>query len=412
MWELIKLMLKEEVRIHTHLFPPLFFFLLPLMIFIFSFFLKLMILNVQILTTIFFLVVFFSGLSSGGYGVQAREIYLRKFPHLNFLLYSYLAMPIENEKILFSLFSKEVIFHFFWFLLPFTFGIFGFNILTLIKAVAIFLFSNSLSFLLSNLYNRRILFLISLLISAVSIFLFFNFMIAYPLLTLISAFALLYASLKTVNFEYYSKKIHHRNYFDALIKYFKSPLVSKDLIDLKRSYGIFRIAFSFILPFIVTVFIFQIFKFIGIISISKDVFYSLMLGLISVSVYATLIEFDRWEYYAIFPLKKSDVIKSKLKTSFLISLPLLLISISLMAKPSIENFFIGIISMLYIISLLVYLIDLEVGLLFDTRRIIVFSLLFAPYFLSILLFPNILITLLIFFLISLLLLKFGLRRFD
>jgi len=237
-------------------------------------------------------------------------------------------------------------------------------------------------------------------------------MIAYPLLTLISAFALLYASLKTVNFEYYSKKIHHRNYFDALIKYFKSPLVSKDLIDLKRSYGIFRIAFSFILPFIVTVFIFQIFKFIGIISISKDVFYSLMLGLISVSVYATLIEFDRWEYYAIFPLKKSDVIKSKLKTSFLISLPLLLISISLMAKPSIQNFFIGIISMLYIISLLVYLIDLEVGLLFDTRRIIVFSLLFAPYFLSIMLFPNILITLLIFFLISLLLLKFGLRRFD
>jgi hypothetical protein len=237
-------------------------------------------------------------------------------------------------------------------------------------------------------------------------------MIAYPIGTLISACILLCISLKTVDFEHYSKKVHHKNYFDALIKYFKSPLVSKDLIDLKRSYGIFRVAFSFILPLIVVIFIFEIFKLFGIVTISRDVFYSLMLGLVSISVYATLIEFDRWEYYAIFPLKKSDAIKSKLKTSFIISLPLLLISISLMTKPSLENFLIGIVSMLYIISLLVYLIDLEVSLFFDTRRIFIFSLFFAPYFIGVLLTPNVLLILLTFFLISLLLIKFGLEKFD
>ncbi|MFH7882257.1 MAG: hypothetical protein QW140_00875 [Candidatus Aenigmatarchaeota archaeon] len=405
-------MLKEEVRIHTHLFPSIFFYLFPVMIFLFSFFLKFVIQDTFFLTNLFFIVVFFTGFSSGGYGVQAREIYLRKFPHLNFLLYSYLAMPIENSKIMLALFSKEVIFHFFWFLLPFVFGIFGFSISVLIQSIILFLFANSLSFLLSNLYNRKILFISTLIISAILIFSLFNFMIHYPAGTLLATAFIFYLSLKTVDFEYYSKKVYHKNLFDSLIKYFKSPLISKDFIDLKRSYGIFRIAFSFILPVIITFFIFTIFKKLGIIFMPEDVFYSLMLGLVSISVYATLIEFDRWDYYAILPLKRSDLIKSKLKSSLVIAIPLLLVSISLIARATLTNFLIGLVSMFYIISILVYLIGLEVSLLFDVRRILVFALLFAPYFLLIILSPNIYLILLIFSLISLLFFKFGLNRFD
>lgn len=412
MLELLKLMLKEEVRIHTCLFPSLFFYLFPVMIFLLSFFLKFAIQDTIFLAKIFFIVVFFTGFSSGGYGVQAREIYLRKFPHLNFLLYSYLAMPIENFKIMCALFLKEVIFHFFWFLLPFVLGIFGFNFSILIKATAIFLFANSLSFLLSNLYNRKILFIPSLIAAIILILLFFDSMVNYPIATFLATIFIFSLSLKTVDFEYYSRKVYHKNLFNSLIKYFKSPLISKDFIDLKRSYGFFRIAFSFILPLIVVFFIFSIFKKLGILLVEENIFYSLMLGLISISVYATLIEFDKFDYYAILPLKPSDLVKSKLKSSLIISIPLLLISISLIAKANLANFLIGLVSMFYIISVLVYLIGLEVSLLFDIRRILVFSLFFAPYFLLVILSPNIYPVLLIFSLISFLLFKLGLKRFD
>jgi len=414
--QLFALMLKEEVRIHTKLFPKIFFFTFPVMIFLFSFMLSFFVHDEAFLMWIFSIIVFFAGITSGAYGFQAREIYLRKFPHLNFLLYSYLAMPIKNETVVLALFLKEITFSFFWFLIPFVIGLSNFNPWILINSICLFLFANSLMFLFSNLYNKKKLLYLSLILVATFLLFTFQTLSQNFLITLLLFFATFLLAMKTIDLEYYSKKTFHKNIFDSSLKLFKSPLLAKDFVDLRRSYGYARVIVSFIFPIIVIYMLLAIFQKIGIsigMFINQNIFYSLMLGLVSVSAYETMVEFDRWDYYSIFPLKKSQLIKSKITSSLILSTPLVIGLVALLTTGSILlNIFVSLISMLYVISVIIFLVGLNIQYLFDTRRILIFTAFFTPYFLLVFFSVQLYVVLSIFALISLLLLKFGFRRFD
>jgi hypothetical protein len=416
-FELFKLMMKEEVRIHTKLFPAVFFYLFPFVAFAFSFIISILFNDVAYLASLFMVVVFFAGITSGAYGIEARELYLRKFPHTNFLLYSYFAMPIRNEIILMAMFLKEVTFSFFWFLLPFLIGFFSFNPVLIANAVMLFLFANSLSFLLSNLYNKGKVFYPALLLSALLIAIFFGIISSNYLISAVLFIATFASAMKTVNLEYHSKRTFHQSMFDGLIKYLRSPLVVKDMIDLKRSYGIARIIVSAVFPIIVVYILLMVFQKImganlGAV-INPDSFYSLMLGVASLAVYDTMVEFDKWDFYSILPMKKSDLIKSKLKSSVLITIPILLALIFVLTRFDILfNFAIGLASMLYFISIIVFIVGLDTNMLLDARRILLFSAFFAPYFMLVLFSVQTILVLITSFVLSLVLLSFGIRRFD
>jgi hypothetical protein len=416
-FDLFKLMLKEEVRIHTKLFPAFFFYLFPFIAFFISLILALLINDVSFLAKLFLLIAFFVGFSSGAYGLQSREIFLRKFPHSNFLLYSYFAMPIKNEIILFALFLKEITFMFLWFLLPFLFGLFIFNPAIILNAIALFLFGNSITFFLSNIYNKKRIFYPSLAIIGLFLLLSFNILVQSFLLDMILFIGMFALAMKTIDLEYFTKKVFHEDMFDRLVKFLKSPLLTKDFIDLKRSYGFARIAISIIFPIITVYVLLAIFqKLLGpaaSLVVNANVFYSLMLGMISLAVYDTMVEFDQWDYYSIFPLKKSDLIKSKLKSSLVIAVPMLFVSVFLLARENfVFNLLISGVSMLYFISLIAYLVGLETRSLLDLRKISLFALLFVPYFLLVLFSAQLSLVLPIFFVFSLILLKFGIEKFD
>ncbi|MEM5874715.1 MAG: hypothetical protein QW641_02195 [Candidatus Aenigmatarchaeota archaeon] len=405
-FELFKIMMREEIRIHTKLFPSIFFYSLPFFVFAFSFLLSIFVLNVYSLLPIFISIFLIIGIASGGYTIHFREVYLRKFPHLNFLLYTYYSFPIKNEKIVFALFLKEITFFTFWIFLPLTLGLFKFDLYSLFVSFSFYLLGNSSSFLLSNFYNRKIILIPLIILFATFFTYFFNFLFSYPIINLLTSFSLLLISIKTLDIEYKARSLTHKNYFSKIYKLIKNPLLVKDLIDFKRSYGFARAIFSIIIPLFLAYFLFQVMVSIGI-KVDFEKFFSMMIGFVSITFYDVLTEFDRWVFYSIFPLRKNNVIKSKAGISIIFST----LVIFLFSILGFANFLISFISMLYLLSIIIFLVGLDTMLLFDIRRILLFSVLFVPFFLFVLFFYKALYTFL-FLIISVFLLFLGFKKFD
>lgn len=406
-FELFKLMVKEEVRIHTKLFPSIFFYFFPLVIFSFSFLISIFIFNYSSLFNLFLIFIFLTGVGTGSFSFHMREIYLRRFPSLNFILYSYYSIPIKDEKIFTAFFLKELFFFSFWLFLPLSLGLFQFNLQIILVAFSFFLVGNSASSFLSNNYNKKGIFYLSLILISTFFITSFSFLVRNYFLNFLIFIIFFLLSYKTIDLEYKSKAFRYKNIFRDYLKVFKNYLIAKDFVDLKRSYGIVRIIFSFIFPLILVYFLLKIFQAMNF-PINSFSFVSMFIGFLSVAAYDTLVEFDRWELYSILPLRKSDVIRSKLKSSLIISLPLIIITILILTK-NLYYLALSIVSMLYLISLVVFIVGLETSLLFDFRRILLFSVLFIPYFfISMIGSP----LFLLFLIPSFLLIYFGLRKFD
>ncbi|MCS7123742.1 MAG: hypothetical protein RMJ17_04235, partial [Candidatus Aenigmarchaeota archaeon] len=383
-----------------------FFYSLPFFVFVFSFFLSAFILDVYSLLKFFALLFIIIGIGTGGYTIHFREVYLRKFPHLNFLLYSYYSIPLKNEIIILSLFLKEIVFFTFWIFLPMVFGFFKFDFYVLFISFSFFILGNSLTFLLTNFLNKKSIFFPILIASIAFLSIFFDFLFSHPSLNILFSILFITISFKYLDLEYKSKTKIHENCFRKIYRLFRHPIVSKDFLDLKRSYGIARICFSIVLPLFLLYFLFRITIAIGI-QIDFKNFFSMMIGFLTISVYDILNEFDRWVFYSVLPLKKSNVIKSKIVSSLIISIPIILV----FSYIKFTNFLISLVSMLYLLSIITFIVGMETMLLFDLRRMILFSLMFVLFFITILFFP---LThyLAIFFFISLALLYFAPNRFD
>src|SRR5665647_1734674 len=90
--------------------------------------------------------------------------------------------------------------------------------------------------------------------------------------------------------------------------------VAKDSLDLKRSEGgLGKVIFSFLLPMAL---IWMLLSALGevIPALNTLTLFSLILGVLSSSMYNWLTEYDIFASYAFLPLKISDMIKSKLNS--------------------------------------------------------------------------------------------------
>jgi hypothetical protein len=177
------------------------------------------------------------------------------------------------------------------------------------------------------------------------------------------------------------------NSFYRLCKQFGSyryaAFVSKDILDLKRSEGGFgKLIFSFLLP---VVLIWMLLSALGKIlpALNTLILFSLVLGVLSSSMYNWLTEYDIFTSYAFFPLKVSDMIKNKLNSYLFLNLVpfLLVILLNLKKDPAVvlPSLLLFLSISLYMVSILVYLTGLSPSInLYNGRTFALYTLSVMP----------------------------------
>ncbi len=107
-----------------------------------------------------------------------------------------------------------------------------------------------------------------------------------------------------------------------------SYLSSKNIIDIKRSSGGFgKIMISYLVLGAVFWFMVDVFPPAEIFLDAKLLAFSTFLGISSLSVYNWLNRYDKKSSYYILPLEKSDVLRSKIKSFYIIITPLLIFAL-------------------------------------------------------------------------------------
>ena len=162
-----------------------------------------------------------------------------------------------------------------------------------------------------------------------------------------------------------------------------AAFISKDFLDLKRSEGgLGKLIFSFLLP---AALICMLLSALGKVlpALNTIILFSLVLGVLSSSMYNWLTEYDIFASYAFFPLKVSDMIRSKLNSYLFLNLvPLiLLILLTLKKDPAVllPALLLFLSISLYMVSILIYLTGLSPSInLYNGRTFALYTLSVMP----------------------------------
>jgi hypothetical protein len=177
------------------------------------------------------------------------------------------------------------------------------------------------------------------------------------------------------------------NSFPRLCRYLGSyryaAFVAKDFLDLKRSEGgLGKIIFSFLLPMAL---IWILLSALGNVIPVLNTFalFSLVLGVLSSSMYNWLTEYDIFASYAFFPLKVSDMIKSKFNSYIFLNLiPSILLTIFVLkSEPSalLPSLILFLSISLYMVSILIYLTGLSPSInLYNGKNFALYTLSVVP----------------------------------
>ena len=342
---LLKLLIKEEWRIHSSLFGNFLFALFPLFLLGFSFFTSLSIptftgiVKGSVIATVSHYVFLLFGVSVGGFGLFGKEAMNRRFGQASLLAYSSRSLPISERRIFFEFLLKDVLFYFALWILPmvggmfFAFAFLGMAVNTFLVFLTLslsFLSGLSVVFLLSTIYahSNKIMVLLFVLIVIFSgtvsgtglsllppLSLYFNPGYANLFSSLLLVLVPASISIAFIKVDYPQKKRHLKNILDPLSRKIGtgySQFVAKDFLDLDRSEGgLGKIIFSFLFPLMILWVLLSVFlKFLP--ETNFLVIFSIFLGIISSSIYNWLTEFDLFSAYAFLPIKVSYVIKSKI----------------------------------------------------------------------------------------------------
>ena len=152
---------------------------------------------------------------------------------------------------------------------------------------------------------------------------------------------------------------------------------------MKRSEGgLGKIIFSFLLPAVLIWMLLSALEEV-IPVLNSFALFSLILGLLSSSMYNWLTEYDIFASYTFFPLKVSDMIKSKLNGYFFLNLiPFVLLTLLALIKEPVALFpslllFISI--SFYMVSILVYLTGLSPSInLYNGKTFAIYALSVIP----------------------------------
>lgn len=419
-------MIKEEWRMHSSIFGSSGFALFPVFIFLFTFFVSL-ILPVfrEIFTTAqialavhyFFLLV---GGMVGAFGLMGREFMNRRFGQASLIAYSSRTLPVSQRVIFANFLVKDIIYYFIFYVLPFIAG-FAFaaelvpsgdfrlpgTLLALLLTLSLsFMIGLSLVFFLSTVYAHSgklltsaslvitfFMLLISgnlgseLLYSLPSLSFFLapsknQLLLSLLLITVPSVISLIFLKV-----DFPQAKKSFPNSFSNICRYLGAyryaAFIAKDYLDLKRSEGgLGKIIFSFLLPLAL---VWMLLSALGnvIPVFNTFVLFSLILGVLSSSMYNWITEYDIFASYVFFPLKVSDMIQSKLNSYFILNLVpfsiLMLLAIKTGSATLLPSLLLYISISVYLVSILIYLTGLSPSInLYNGKTFFIYALSIIP----------------------------------
>ncbi len=426
MFDIFKSMIKEEWRMHSNLFGNGGFALFPVFIFLFTFFVSLALPVFREIFTdaqiafgmhYFFLLV---GSMVGAFGLIGREFMNRRFGQASLIAYSSRTLPVSQRLIFANFLLKDIVYYFILYVLPFVAGFAlaselvpagnfhlpGTLLILLLTLSLSFMIGLSLVFFLSTVYAHSGKLLISGLLSISVILLFISgnldseilyslpslsFFLTYSENQLLFSLVLVtipsILSLIFLKVDFPQAKKSFPNHFSRICRYLGSyryaAFVAKDSLDLKRSEGgLGKVIFSFLLPMAL---IWMLLSALGevIPALNTLTLFSLILGVLSSSMYNWLTEYDIFASYAFLPLKISDMIKSKLNSYLFLNLVpfILLILLALKKEPAalLPSLLLFFSISVYMVSILVYLTGLSPSInLYNGKTFAIYALSIIP----------------------------------
>lgn len=343
--------LKEEVRLHTNLYNKSNFFGYPLVLILFFTIITSSMIylfagyNEKLVAGFTINMFFIGGVMSGAFGLYAQDFLERKFGDIGRLFSNTLILPIKLSKTFITMAISDIIFYLFWFILP---TILGLTIGLIIMKESIlsipylitasflaFCIGIFLMFFISVVYQKN-KYIFTMLIGIISIrlaylFFFFNpetlspvhyfyftHNYLYLLLGVIIMIILAVLSYFTVgtNFETKTKKISETKSIKFSNKI--SSYITKDLIDLKRTGGLFgKPFFTVFVPAVLTMLLFTKMKILTYLKLDT-IFFAIVLGILGTQLLNSLINSDNFAYYRFLPVTLKDYIKSKINLALII----------------------------------------------------------------------------------------------
>lgn len=318
---LVKRMIKEEWRMHSKLYKGRSFAAFPVLVFLFTFAFsyattKYSTLGPEPVGTALMVIAGFLGLGIGNLNYSGRDAWKNVLGDTSFLVYSSRTLPISRKKILAQLVVKELIYYTVLFLLPVALaGLVGTG----------FAVSGSILLMIPSFLGGIILGLI------------------------LARFSIGGYSLNLIDF----RRIERME-----------PLADKSLMDIFRSSGgMIKIFFSLGLLTAFYWYVVLFFPFTRVLLNNPLISYSVMIGLLNLTVYNWINRFDSREDYLHLPLSKEKIFSGKEEAYIMITVPMtvLLITVSYYFYPS--NYLIslatGIACTIYNLAVAVYTTGLE-----------------------------------------------------
>ena len=437
MKDLLKLMLKEEFRSHASYSGKQRFLTFPLFVFILAFGSGLtidkMLETVSLGQFAMFahMSAFVYGLSVGAFGIMGREYLERRYGTSNYLVAMPYLLPLSFRTTFLGIYLRDAVFYILLLLAPATLGLvaaapfMGFSLVSIglffIAVMLTFMIGMSLSFLASVVYIRNIPAFLALTAAIAGLFISFGVLGWPDLNTLIPSYGMqmdvrpfpvdgsgalllgvsatgVIALLSTLAYLLVEVRISisSKQHADMLPSYYERfrffkglnrSLMSKELLDLRRSGVIAKMFFAFILPLLFLSFTAWFVNYGLAIPVGFNaVFYAAMVGFIGVMMYSWLNNVDLAEYYDLLPVTVPQLIKTRIRVfllltmgisaSFVVAISYLNAEVRLLWLALVVMF----VTSVYMVVMTAYLTGLKTNtFLFDTTVLAKFSLLsFLP----------------------------------
>jgi hypothetical protein len=383
------------------------------------------------LATFAHLSAFIYGLSVGAFGLMGRQYLERRYGRSNYLVAMPFLLPLTFRRTFLGIYLRDAVFYMVLLLVPATLGlaavapVMDFSLVSIglffVAVLATFMVGLSLSFLASVLFIRNVAVFLALTAIIASIFLLHLATgtpalseILFPLgfqmnvqpmgtdasaaltsLAIASVFVLLMTAgayaLVSVRMESSSQMYQSvlPSYHERLpvAKGLNRTLISKELVDLRRSGTVAKMFFSLVLPLLFLAFAAWFVNHGLAIPVGfNTVFYAAMVGFIGILMYNWLNNIDLSEYYSLIPVTVPQLIKVRVVVFLLLTLGIsafFVVGISIINGDT-ELLWLAMIVMfvtsLYMASLTAYLTGLRTNtFLFDTGILAKFSVMsFLP----------------------------------
>jgi len=306
--------------------------------------------------------VLMTGLILGGFAFMAPEIAEKRFGDIKLLVAQQPYLPIEVKRIYFLIYVKDILFYSTIILAPIAAGLFGAALLPMtdfsLAGVALlsgcmfltFTLGFALAFAVSMAYMRSkalgstligslgALVVLGLLADIPVKFLvppvglnlvkysstdmatvFALAMMSFSSILAFSAMAIAFSKEKWESREHTAESILDRTEERFSFTGFDSLLVAKEFLDMKRSGGTAKIAFTFVMP-MGALFMIKVLSD----TISDELafgpeFYALTMGFFGMLIYYMISSSDYLNSYQVLPISPADVIRAKLKLHIMMS---------------------------------------------------------------------------------------------